>query len=142
MNILFGRIQSELPSLIEGFHFLQPLEDLLPISSRKNALAAKHEHVSPAAPDIVRDEPLVTRRDPFHISSRKKIDRLPGRKLLESSAPEFFNFHLQSPKADEKYLSVPPKAGFRCSRERDFARLNLHLPAEASVQAGTFLISL
>jgi hypothetical protein len=87
MNILFGRIQPELSFSIKGLHFLQPLEDLLPFLSGKNALAAKHKDVSPASPDVVRDQPLVTGRNPFHISSRKKIDRLFGRKLFESSAP-------------------------------------------------------
>jgi hypothetical protein len=87
MNILFGRIQPELSFSIKGLHFLQPLEDLLSVPSGKNALPAKHKDVSPASPEVVRNQPLVTGRNPFHISSRKKIDCLFGREFFESSAP-------------------------------------------------------
>jgi hypothetical protein len=87
MDIFFRRIQSKLSLLMKRFYFPQSLEDFLSILFREDGLPTKHEDVGSISPEIIRDQPLIARRNPFDISPRKKINHLLGGEFLKPPSP-------------------------------------------------------
>jgi hypothetical protein len=93
MDVLLGGIQSESSFVMELFYFSKSLENPLRLLPGEDVLTTKHEDMSPASPEVVRDQPFITRRRSFDIPTGKKIDDFLRGEDLKSGPPQFFDLH-------------------------------------------------
>jgi hypothetical protein len=121
MNVLLGRIQLEPSLLMEPLHLPQTPENLPPVRVRKNRLAAEHEDVGPAAPEIVRHQHLVTWRNCPYVSSGQEIHHRFRRHFLKPSSPEFLDLHRALPQDTNPFTReiTPQAASISRLPERD-----------------------
>ena len=61
VNVLECRVEREVPLFQLAAHLLQPLDELLSLRTRENALLGEHPHVRDAAAQILSPEPLIER---------------------------------------------------------------------------------
>jgi len=76
MDILFGRIQVKFPLAITLLNPSEPPENVLPLSLREDPLMTKHEGMSAASMEVIRDQPLITRRNTSDVTTREEVDDL------------------------------------------------------------------
>jgi hypothetical protein len=76
MDILFGRIQMKFPLAIKRPNLSEPPENVPPLSLREDPLMTKHEGMSAASTKVIRDQPLITRRNTSDVTTREEVDDL------------------------------------------------------------------
>jgi hypothetical protein len=76
MDILFGRIQVKFSLAIKRLDLSEPPENILPLSLREDPLMTKHEGMSAASTEVIRNQPLITRRNTSDVTTREEVDDL------------------------------------------------------------------
>jgi hypothetical protein len=87
---------------VKLFYFSKALENLLRLLPGQDVLTPKHEDVSPASPEVIGNQPFITRGSPFDISAGKKIDDFLRGKGLKPGPPQFLDLHPFVPKTKDQ----------------------------------------
>jgi len=70
VDVFSGGIQLEISPIVQDLQFFQPSQDFPAVAFRDDPLFPEHNAMSPAPPDIVGNEHLITWGQTSHVSTR------------------------------------------------------------------------
>ena len=94
VHIFERGVELKFPRLPGTLDFLQTPDERPGFAPGENVLPAKHDHVSPAPPEVIRDQPLIRGRDSPDIPAGGEFFGQGRGPLFRSFSPEFsVGFH-------------------------------------------------